>query len=226
MTKTFERQTVATVTIDRMRDLIMSGELTAGEALRQDELSMRLGVSRTPLREAIIRLQAEGLVVNHPHKGAVVYKPTIDELEEIYEIRILLETYAARLAVTRMTEEIFTAVEALVDEMDSAENPWDLVRLNHEFRQTFYSASRKKHLVELIRNLTLRAEPYVRILVGGARRPFRRDEFHSLLSAIRDGNAGQAEAITRAHLEATVQYVVPVLKRPTSVFEPFAKTGN
>ena len=226
MTKTFERQTVATVTIDRMRDLIISGELTAGEALRQDELSTRLGVSRTPLREAIIRLQAEGLVVNHPHKGAVVYKPTIDELEEIYEIRILLETYAARLAVTRMTPEIFAAVESLVDEMDGAENPWDLVRLNYEFRQTFYSASVNKHLVELIRNLTLRAEPYVRILVGGGRRPFKRDEFDALLAAIRDRDAAQAEAVTRAHLEATVQHVVPVLKRPSAVFEPFAKTGS
>jgi DNA-binding GntR family transcriptional regulator len=226
MTKTFERQTVATVTIDRMRDLITSGELTAGEALRQDELSARLGVSRTPLREAIIRLQAEGLVVNHPHKGAVVYKPTVEELEEIYEIRILLETYAARLAVTRMTDEIFTAVQGLVDELDTAENPWDLVRLNHEFRQTFYSATRNKHLVELIRNLTLRAEPYVRILVGGVRRPFKREEFHSLLAAIRDRNATRAEAITRAHLETTVQYVMPVLKRPAPVFESFARSGS
>jgi DNA-binding GntR family transcriptional regulator len=224
MTKTFESQTVATVTIDRVRDLIISGELTAGEALRQDELSLRLGVSRTPLREAIIRLQAEGLVVNHPHKGAVVYKPTVEELEEIYEIRILLETHAARLAASRMTEEILAAVEAIVDDLDRADDPWDLIRLNHAFRRTFYSAAGNKHLVDLIQNLTLRAEPYVRILVGGARRPFKRAEFRSLLTAIRNRDADRAEAITRSHLEATVQHVLPVLRRRGSALEPFAKS--
>lgn len=179
-------------------------------------------MSRTPLREAIIRLQAEGLVVNHPHKGAVVYNPTISELLETYDIRILLETHAARLAVSRMTDAVQAAVETIVDAMDAAENPFDLVKLNDEFRQTFYSASGNRHLVELIRNLTLRAEPYVRILVGGMRRPFRREEFEDLLQSIRERNPDRAEVVTRIHLEATVRHVMPALKARTSG----AKTGE
>src|SRR5262245_35605158 len=84
--KSAKRQTVSGATTERLRELILTGRLGAGEPLRQDELSAYLSVSRTPLREAIITLEAEGLVVNHPHRGAVVYKPTAEELREIYDI--------------------------------------------------------------------------------------------------------------------------------------------
>jgi DNA-binding GntR family transcriptional regulator len=210
--KSAKRQTVTGVTTDRLRELILTGRLGAGEALRQDELSAYLSVSRTPLREAIITLEAEGLVVNHPHRGAVVYKPTADELREIYEIRILLETHAAQAATERMTSEVLRAVEEIVTEMSTAASASKLIELNERFRQTFYSASGKRLLVEMIRSVTLRAEPYVRLLVGGPRRPFTMREFSPLLEAIRAGDGKRAATITRKHLEKTVNGLLPILK--------------
>lgn len=210
--KIAKRQTVSGATTERLRELILTGRLGAGEALRQDELSAYLSVSRTPLREAIITLEAEGLVVNHPHRGAVVYKPTADELLEIYDIRILLETRAAQEATERMTPETLQAVEDIVNEMSTAVGASKLIELNDRFRQTFYSASGKRLLVEMIRSITLRAEPYVRLLVGGAQRPFTKREFAPLLEAMRTGDGKKAATITRKHLEKTVSGLLPILK--------------
>ncbi len=210
--KIAKRQTVSGATTERLRELILTGRLGAGEALRQDELSAYLSVSRTPLREAIITLEAEGLVVNHPHRGAVVYKPTADELLEIYDIRILLETRAAQEATERMTPETLQAVEDIVNEMSTAVGASKLIELNDRFRQTFYSASGKRLLVEMIRSITLRAEPYVRLLVGGAQRPFTKREFAPLLEAMRAGDGKKAATITRKHLEKTVSGLLPILK--------------
>lgn len=208
-----KRQTVTGVTTERLRRLILSGELGAGETLRQDELSAQLGVSRTPLREAIITLQAEGLVTNHPHKGAVVYKPTADELKNIYEVRLLLETYAAREAVLHMTPDRLAKIEDVIAKLNDETNLWELIQLNHEFRETFYEATQNKHLVDMIRSLTLRADPYVGLLVGGPWRPFSKDEFRDLLDAMHTGNGEKAATLTRNHLEATVQRVLPMLRR-------------
>jgi DNA-binding GntR family transcriptional regulator len=210
--KDAKRQTVTGATTEKLRELILTGRLGAGETLRQDELSSFLSVSRTPLREAIITLEAEGLVVNHPHRGAVVYKPTADELLEIYDIRILLETHAAKAATERMTPEILRAVEEIVDEISTASGASKLIELNNSFRQTFYSASGQRLLVEMIRSLTLRAEPYVRMLVGGTHRPFTRSVFAPLLTAVRAGDGKRAATITRKHLEKTVSGLLPLLK--------------
>lgn len=205
-----KRQTVTGVTTERLRELILTGELGAGETLRQDELSAFLSVSRTPLREAIITLEAEGLVVSHPHRGAVVYKPTADELREIYEIRILLETHAAQAATEGMTPEVLQAVENIVTEMTTASTA-KLIELNENFRYTFYSASGKRVLVEMIRSVTLRAAPYVRLLVGRPQRPFTPQEMAPLLEAIRAGDGKRAATITRKHLEKTVNGLLPML---------------
>ena len=210
--KSAKRQTVSGATTERLRELILTGRLGAGETLRQDELSAFLSVSRTPLREAIITLEAEGLVVNHPHRGAVVYRPTADELREIYDIRILLETHAAQTATERMTPEILQAVEGIVNEMSQAVGASKLIELNDKFRQTFYSASGKRLLVEMIRSVTLRAEPYVRLLVGGPQRPFTMREFSPLLAAIHAGDGKRAASITRKHLEKTVNGLLPILQ--------------
>lgn len=210
--KNAKRQTVTGATTDRLRHLILSGRLGAGQVLRQDELSAYLSVSRTPLREAIIALEAEGLVVSHPHKGAVVYKPTADELKEIYEIRVMLETRAAKEATERMTPDVLKAVEAIVDALIHASTASELVALNESFRQTFYSASGKRLLVDMIRSVTLRAEPYVSLLVGGPRRPFTKREFSPLIEAIRAGDGNRAAAVTRRHLEKTVKGLLPILK--------------
>src|SRR5215203_6092246 len=88
-----------------IREGILSGELARGQRLREEELALRAGVSRTPVREALRRLDAEGLVDFTPNRGARVTAWSERELEDVYEARALLESYGARLAATRVTAE-------------------------------------------------------------------------------------------------------------------------
>src|SRR5690242_16250003 len=100
------------VAADLIRQAILDGELPAGARLKEDELAERLDVSRTPVREALRRLEAEGLVVHEPKRGAAVRAYSAGELDDMYRLRALLEGYAARRAAERMTPEVLEQLRA------------------------------------------------------------------------------------------------------------------
>jgi len=100
--RTIERQTVAAATTRALREKILSGEIGEGEQLRQDALAAEYGVSRIPLREALRQLEAEGLVSFYPHRGAVVSTLSLAEIEELFEIRALIEPDVLRSKVRRL----------------------------------------------------------------------------------------------------------------------------
>lgn len=207
-----KRATATARTVDRLRRLIIEGELHPGEALRQDDLASRLGVSRTPLREAIVQLQAEGLVVNHPHRGAVVFKPTAADLREIYEIRVLLETNLIRDAAQYVTPETTAELEELIEKMDRASNPWEFATLNRDFHLKIYTCSHKKHTIELVKGLRLKASPYVTILAGGPGKASAQQDHREILDAVRNQDGKLAASLTKAHLLRTLSIVEPMLR--------------
>ncbi|MGN1369121.1 MAG: GntR family transcriptional regulator [Aristaeellaceae bacterium] len=104
-------QTVADSVYAWMKEAIIQGEFQPGERLAQDRITERLGVSRTPVRDAMKRLEAEGLIVNKPRCGAVVFDISEERLTEIYEIRILLEQHCAEKACAIITDEQIDAIE-------------------------------------------------------------------------------------------------------------------
>lgn len=110
------RQSLTGQITDLVRQRIISGQLSAGTPLRQEKLAAELGVSRVPLREAIRQLEAEGLVVSELHKGTVVSSLSRAELEELFELRVQLETWLFGLAIPRMTEADFALADALLAE--------------------------------------------------------------------------------------------------------------
>ena len=99
-----------------LRRRILNGQLAEGTTLRQERLAAELGVSRIPLREAIRHLESEGLVVSELHKGAVVSSLSPDELQELFGIRMQLETWLFAAAIPRMTQSDFDDAEALIEE--------------------------------------------------------------------------------------------------------------
>src|ERR1700722_4662586 len=117
MTKIAERRVSLTEQItDELRRRILNGELAEGMSLRQARLAAELGVSRIPLREAIRRLEAEGLVTSELHKGTVVSFLSPSEIEELFGIRMQLETWLFAAAIPRMTEADFVRAEAVIEE--------------------------------------------------------------------------------------------------------------
>lgn len=208
-----QRTTMADAVFDRVRELIVSGDLPLGAPLRQDELAERLGVSRTPLREAIARLAAEGLVVSDPHRAAVVCQPSVDELRETYEIREVLEALAGRFAVERCTREHVDALSAVLDEFESAGSVDEWARLNTRFHMTMYAISGRKQLCKLIATMRNRAELFVRLLVTSHGRSRRAEADHrEIVAALAAGNADDVELRIRSHLRATVESVTAVLE--------------
>lgn len=112
-----DRDTTAKVVAERLRDEIQDGTLAPGTRLRQNEIARRFGVSTTPVREAFAQLQAEGLVRIDPHRGAVVFHPTVEDLVEFYEIREVLESLAVVRAIPRLRSDVVKELAALIDRM-------------------------------------------------------------------------------------------------------------
>ncbi len=196
----------------RLRQLILSRQLTPGERLVQSELAQRFGVSRTPIREALRELVSDGLVTILPHKGASVAKFLLADVEEIYAIRIALEGYAAHLAALHITEEELQKLDQLLCAMDQAfreANRSRLLHINREFDTTIYAASRQEKLYELIvRHIDL-ADLYRRLyfsldhLAAGTV-----DEHREILEALKRRDPQEAERLSRIALERTVAGLV------------------
>ena len=143
--------------VDGIRDMILKGHLEPGDRLRQDELADTFGVSTMPIREALRQLQAEGLVLFRPRRGAIVASVSVSEYEEIYRIREELETLACRWAAEDFERIPVDRLRVLMGEIEEAEaNFEDVYRrmeLVREFFFTIFEASEKEHLLRILSSL-------------------------------------------------------------------------
>jgi DNA-binding GntR family transcriptional regulator len=148
--------------VDVVRDRIASGVMVPGETVRIEQLARDLGVSRTPVREAIPKLEAIGLLVRRAGHAATVFMPNRKEVTEYYEMRRALEPLAARLALPGATSGQKEAARRLADAMDSIDAP-NWFQLNRDFHRTLYESADRPYLLEMIENLIARSEPYQRL---------------------------------------------------------------
>src|SRR3954453_8371035 len=115
-----QRQTIASMTVEALRERILRGDYPEGEPLRQDALAEELGVSRIPVREALRQLEAEGLVTFSPHRGAVVSTLSLDEIEELFQLRADIECDLLQRAIPKMTAEQLDRATDVLDEFQEA----------------------------------------------------------------------------------------------------------
>jgi DNA-binding GntR family transcriptional regulator len=143
--------------VNGIRQMILNGHLKPGDRLRQDELANAFGVSTMPIREALRQLQAEGLVVFRPRRGATVVRFTVSDYEEIYLIREELETLACRWVAEDFSRIPIDRLELLLEEIETAEtNQGDVQRrmqLVREFFFTIFEASEREHLLRILSNI-------------------------------------------------------------------------
>jgi DNA-binding GntR family transcriptional regulator len=146
---------------DALRLAILGGEFTPGQAVPQEEIAARFGVSRIPVRDAMNLLQAEGLLRIVPSKGSFVANPSPEEILETYEIRVLLELEALRLAFRRHTAQTLARAERWLREFELETEPMRLGETDREFHAALYAPAKKEKLFELINSLrTFSNRPY------------------------------------------------------------------
>jgi len=197
---------------DHLRNLILSRHFRPGERLVQSELAEQLGVSRTPIREALYELASDGLVVLSPHKGASVADFSLEDLKDIYSIRIPLEGYGAYLATQSITPQGLARLEALVEQMEDLfqqGDRWRLLEVNREFYATFYSAAGRKRLYDLIMKHLDMASLYRRMAFAVEDHYAHTVTEHAeLLNLVKQGDALAVEQRTRSGLEQTVATLI------------------
>lgn len=181
-----------------LRELIVTGELEAGASLRQRDLAQRLGVSPTPVREALRRLCSEGLVTTDAHRSATVAESDLGVKEENYLIRAALESLAAELAAERITEEQLNSIEDVNRQIyELADDDETYGALNRDFHFGIYQAAASPVLLSLMR-LLWQAMP------DGPKvdRTHREsaEEHAAIIDALRTGNSEQAAELTYHHI--------------------------
>ena len=209
-------QTMQEAAVERLRNLILSGHLAPGQRLLQEELAEKLGMSRTPIREALQRLATEGLVNISSYKGASVAKFSDSDLVEVYSVRIALESYAAALATQKITDEDLERLEVLMKEMGEAFQSKvfeDLLEAHHKLHASIYAIAGRQRLYEIIIQYLGLSNLYQRMALSlgrGANDPII--EHIDILNTLRSRDAEAAGRILRTHLELTMAEVLDILK--------------
>lgn len=207
--RVLSRQTMAKQVADQLRDEIQRADLPPGTRLMQSEIAERFGVSTTPVREALTKLEGEGLIVIDQHRGAVVFHPTIADFRECFQIRELLESYAISKALPNLSEDSVGHLEALIEEMESTEDRTKWVELNNRFHLTIYEAAGLPRLVKLIAGLRDASAAYLHMFATARlqdREGLER-EHRNILQACRSGDVEAGVHAVRDHLWRPVAHI-------------------
>ena len=187
--------------LDELRAAILSGRLPAGSTLRQEDLAERLGVSRMPVREAIRRLHAEGLVEVLPSRRVRVAPLDRAEIEDVYDMRAALEPLAVRLAVPRLTKAQLRDAAHALEAADDEEDADTFGVRNAAFHLALMTSCDRPRLLAGIASLLDISDRYQRAALRDEEHNARvREEHAALLEAARTGDAAAAADLTEHHV--------------------------
>lgn len=192
---------------DQIRMMIIGGSFGPGERLKEEELTAICGTSRTPVREALRRLSAEGLIVQNPRVGAQVASVSIADLEEVYSLRMMLESHAAARAATRITDEQIAEMKRIAVILEAAvakgEAETQLVypKVNAEFHAIFLEAADSPRLAAMAESVQV-LPLIMRTLVHYSREDRERSmrQHQELIDALEARNPTWAAAVVQTHL--------------------------
>ena len=189
-----------------LRDAIVAGHFAEDEPIRQDDIARQFNVSKIPVREALKRLEAEGLVLFQRNRGAMVTRMSEAELAQMFEVRMLLEDKALRLAIPNMTEETFERAERICREFVGENDVGRWAELNWELHACLYEPAQRPFLVSLIRSINDKLERYLRMQMSLSAGKDRADHEHrDILQACRDGDVERAVGLLDEHIAGVCQ---------------------
>ncbi|HTK01758.1 MAG TPA: GntR family transcriptional regulator [Bordetella sp.] len=209
------RRTTVDLVLDALRQRILSGQLRPGAPLRQEALADELGVSRIPVREAIRRLEAEGLVSIHAHRGAYVCAMSAADVVETFELRLQIEPWLFSEAIHAGTGAPLLAARAALEEARHADAA-DWGRINWRLHEALYLPARRDLAMTVLRQLHDRGDRYLRFQVVNM--PLRQQahgEHLALIEYAERGDAAGAAKALRTHIQVALEQVMGVVAELT-----------
>lgn len=201
-----------------LRRAITAGDFLPGESLRQNTLAERFGVSRVPVREAFKVLESEGQVVYEPHRGHKVASLSLIDLLEVYRLRQLLESEAARVAAENRSERVLASMKASASEVEAASAAGDLLKMteaNRRFHFELLAAANMPRLERIVRVLWDATEPYRFVYYGSEHNRATVEREHArIVQAYSDGNGELLVALLDEHREHAIDALRAFLDAP------------
>lgn len=204
------------IVCDTLRQAIVDGIFKPGERLMEIQLAEEMGVSRTPVREAIRKLELEGFVAMIPRRGTYVADISIKDINDVYEIRIALDVLAVGLTAERISDEDLVKLRALLINVEKQIESGDIdkiVEADSQFHDALYQSSHNQRLVGIISNLR---DQFTRLRTRSMNYPGRLDntlkEHKDLVDAIASRDVIRAQELARLHLENAEQTLLAAIK--------------
>ena len=204
--KTMKHKTMASAAAEELRRRILNEDYPPGFQLKQDLLAREFGMSRIPVREALLILEKEGLIKVLPHRGAIVAELTFDEIEELFNMRILLEPYLLERSAPRITQEAFRQLWVIQDKYRDALDNDDIAEwndLNKQFHMMLYQYAQSPRISETVQNLLIECDIHTRIqlinIEGDRERAVA--EHSAILRLCEEGRFAEAAELLREHLD-------------------------
>lgn len=200
------------VVFQTLRQAILRGELKPGERLMEIHLAQKLGVSRTPVREAIRKLELEGLVLMIPRKGAVVAEITVSDLEDVLEVRMALEELAVKNACRKITEEQLAQVRRLSEEFRRTVSGSDVTacaQADMAFHDAIYEATGNNRLMQILNNLREQMYRYrMEYLKDRDSHHFLVQEHEEIVRGLEERDEERALRATASHIDRQRNHIV------------------
>lgn len=205
--RAIKRQSLPDVIANDIRERILSGDLEEGLTIRQEALAEDYTVSRMPVREALKRLDAEGLVQVTNNHGATVTKHSLDEIGEIFDLRILIEVDLFARAIPLMTASHIARCQKVLEAMEASYDADDVVKwgeLNYDYHAALYAAAGRNLTNDVLQRINLQSDRYVRMhLSVMQQRDLARREHRELFNLAREGKVNEACALLTHHIAQT-----------------------
>jgi DNA-binding GntR family transcriptional regulator len=212
-----KRQSLPETLAESLRERILNGEFKEGEPLIQESIANEYGVSRMPVREAFKELEASGLITTQIHKGSVVKSIPMEQIEELFELRAMLESELLEHSLPKMTEEHFATTKQLLPQLEAAYINDDISqwgKLNWEFHQSLYAAADRVQTLSIVQGINVQTDRYIRLqLLLTAGKKEAEAEHRELLRLCEKGDVKKAVQFLRKHITDAGHNLITLLKK-------------
>jgi DNA-binding GntR family transcriptional regulator len=225
------RKNLGTQVFEKVKGMILRGDIPPGIRIIENELADSMGISRTPVREAVHRLAAEGFLDPLPKGGYAVRGLTVSGVEETFDIRSTLESFAAFLAAKRFTDEELVPLEEKIDEFQRCLDGNDLAkltRINTDFHELLYALSRSPRLIKMINDLRDDIFLLRKVMLNSADMARLSNKDHQeMIRAMKRGESEKVEKLVKKHILRGKEYVLKQIgKGDPNVTQYFFKQGG